>query len=124
MMFCIGFCVGAILAWAVVALAVGQLARGIEEEERRDTLRVLREEIMTGPFKPEDFENVDGGDIYQGIMVEISTVANAIDAKRWECPKGGEHAPKASGYWNFQIQQDDVNCKKCGAKLRARWGSV
>ena len=70
---------------------------------------------MSGPFKPEDFI-VHGTDPTAERAAES---ANAILAKRWACPKGGEHKID----WS-RVRDMCGNCKSCGAKLRARWEAV
>lgn len=87
---------------------------------------------MSGSFKPEDFEakidvrigfsaliNYSFDDLERLAAAEL---ANIADAKRWACPKGGEHEPVylvlGSGSPYGEI------CEKCGGRIRARWEAM
>lgn len=72
-----------------------------------------------GPFKPEDFIVCGTNPSAE----RAASLANAIDAKRWECP-AGEGGHVALLYEDSNGIEDETFCVKCGAKLRARWEAV
>lgn len=74
---------------------------------------------MKGPFKPEDFDKLEYPFDPHKRRAMLADHANSLDAKRWACPKGGEHEP-------MKVDPRDAayrghRCTKCGAQLRARW---
>lgn len=78
---------------------------------------------MSGPFKPDDFNCSMGDFAFASVRDKAAEIANAIDAKRWECEKVGEHEALKNGYTGDPARRDTglFECWKCGKNLVARW---
>lgn len=90
---------------------------------------------MSGPFKTEDFAGKGDFDSERDWVDTLfspkhaAPLANELDARRFACPKGGEHEPTKSGLSvsirdGASVELIFGSCAKCGGRIEARWEAV